>query len=170
MAEHLLSLGHRRIGVITGPLRHNDRQRARLEGIRAALTKAGLTLPARYHTEQALLVPGGRVGCSILLELADRPTALIGAVDVIAIGSIAECRARGITVPDQMSVAGIDNIELAAHASPSLTTIDIPSRQIGSEAVARMLALIAETTSADHLLLPIELVERHSTAAPARVD
>ncbi len=166
VARHLLALGHRRIAVITGRLRHNDRQRARLEGIRAALSEAGVALPAAYLTEQALSVPGGRVGCSILLELADRPTALIGTVDAIAIGAIAECHARGIAVPEEMSIAGIDNIELAAHVSPSLSSVEIPATRIGSETVERVLALIADMTKAGHVMLPIELVERHSTGRP----
>jgi LacI family transcriptional regulator len=166
VASHLLALGHKRIAVITGPLRHNDRQRERLRGIRDALGEAGLALPAGFHTEQPLSVPGGRLGCSILLELADRPTAIIGTIDVIAIGAIVECRARGLPAPQGMSVAGIDNIELSAHVSPSLTTVDIPSSKIGSEAAHRVLALIKGEASRDHVLLPIELVERHSTSRP----
>lgn len=168
VARHLLALGHRRIGVVTGHLRHNDRQRERLRGIRDTLAEAGLTLPAACHSEQPLSVPGGRVACSILLELADPPTAIIGTVDVIAIGIIAECRARDIKVPEELSIAGIDNIELSAHISPSLTTVDIPSTRIGTETARRILALIAEEATAAHVLLPIELVERHSTAAPPR--
>lgn len=170
VASHLLSLGHQRIAVVTGPLRNNDRQRERLQGIKQALGEAGLALSASYHTEQPLSVPGGRLGCSILLELADRPTAIIGTVDVIAIGAIVECRARGLPVPQQMSVAGIDNIELSAHVSPSLTTVDIPSMKIGSEAAHRVLALTKATASRDHVLLPIELVERYSTARPSSLS
>jgi LacI family transcriptional regulator len=169
VASHLLSLGHRRIAVITGPLRHNDRQRERLRGIREALGEAGLALSAGFHSEQPLSVPGGRLGCSILLELADRPTAIIGTVDVLAIGAIVECRASGLPAPQWMSVAGIDNIELSAHVSPSLTTVDVPSTKIGAEAAHRVLALITGTGSREHVLLPIELVERRSTAKP-RLD
>jgi LacI family transcriptional regulator len=164
-ARHLLALGHVRIGVITGHRRHNDRQRERMRGIRETLAGAGVPMPAAYLTEQPLSVPGGRVGCGILLELAERPTAIIGAVDVIAIGAMAECRARGIAVPGQMSVAGIDNVELSAHVFPSLTTVDIPSTDIGAETARRMLSRIADAGPAEHLVLPIELVERHSTAA-----
>ncbi len=164
VARHLISLGHRRIGVVTGFLRHNDRQRERLRGIRDTFAAEGLSLPAAFHTEQPLSVPGGRVACSILLELADRPTAIIGTVDVIAIGVIAECRSRGIRVPEDMSVAGIDNIELSAHVSPSLSTVDIPSTRIGSETSRRMLDLIENGNTPEHTSLPIELVERHSTA------
>lgn len=164
VARHLMSLGHQRIGVITGHLRHNDRQRERFRGVRETMEEAGLALPVAYHTEQSLSVPGGRVGCSILLELTDRPTALIGTVDFIAIGAIAECNSRGISVPSDISIAGIDDIELSAHVSPSLTTVHIPSRRIGAETVARILCLIKDGRHKDHVLLPIELVDRHSTA------
>jgi LacI family transcriptional regulator len=167
VARHLLSLGHRRIAVVTGYLRHNDRQRARLAGVQAALAAAGVPLAAMYHIEVPLTVPGGRVACSLLLELAERPTAIIGAIDLLAIGAIAECQSRGIPVPAAMSVAGIDNIELSAHVSPSLTTVDIPSTEIGAETARRLLALVRGAGGAEHLLLPIALVERRSTAPPA---
>jgi LacI family transcriptional regulator len=169
VAQHLLALGHRRIGVVTGHLRHNDRQRGRLDGIREALAEAGLGLPAAYHSEQALSVPGGRMGCSVLLELADRPTAIIGTVDVIAIGAIAECAARGIAVPGAMSVAGIDNGELSAHVFPSLTTVNIPSNEIGSRTAERILELIEGGGQPVHELLPIELVERRSSGPNAQL-
>ncbi|NNU81806.1 LacI family DNA-binding transcriptional regulator [Halovulum dunhuangense] len=168
VARHLLELGHRRIGVITGNLRHNDRQAERLRGIRAALAEAGLSLPAAHVTEQPLSVPGGRGGCAVLLELADRPTAIIGTVDVIAIGAMAECQARGIRVPSDISVAGIDNVELAAHVSPSLTTVNIPSEGIGAQTVAAMLRQISGGGRPESIVLPIELVERHSSALPRR--
>ncbi len=167
VARHLLSLGHRRIAVVTGYLRHNDRQRARLAGVQAALAAAGVPLPAMYHIEQPLTVPGGRVACSLFLELAERPTAIIGTIDLLAIGAIAECHARGIPVPAAMSVAGIDNGELSAHVSPPLTTVDIPSTEIGAETVRRLLALVRGAGDTGHEMLPIALVERRSTAAPA---
>jgi LacI family transcriptional regulator len=70
-AEHLIGLGHRRIGMVTGQLRFNDRQRARLAGARAALAEAGLGLPDQLHSEQAVTLAGGRIGCATLLELDD---------------------------------------------------------------------------------------------------
>jgi LacI family transcriptional regulator len=166
VARHLLSLGHRRIAIVTGYLRHNDRQRERLRGIQETLEAANAPLAAMYHVEQPLSVPGGRSACSLLLELTERPTAIIGAIDLLAIGVIAECHARGIAVPSAISVAGIDNIELSAHVSPSLTTVDIPSTEIGEETARRLLELVRGGGAPEHLLLPISLVERRSTAPP----
>lgn len=166
VARHLLALGHRRIGVITGPLRHNDRQSERLRGVRDALAEAGVALPAACVTEQPLSVPGGRGGCAVLLQLAERPTAIIGAVDLIAIGAMAECQARGLSAPHDVSIAGIDNLELSAHVSPSLTTVDIPSSAIGAQTARRLLACVAGSPGVGDLLLPIELVRRQSTRAP----
>ncbi len=166
VTRHLLELGHRRIGVITGYLRHNDRQRERMRGIEETLAAADVPLPAGYRTEQPLSVPGGRSGCSVLLELAERPTAIIGAVDVIAIGAMAECHVRGVAVPGEVSVAGIDNIELSAHVAPSLTSVDIPSAEIGVQTARRILAQVPAPGPPDHVVLPIELVERRSTAPP----
>lgn len=168
MARHVLELGHRRIGVITGSIRHNDRQHERLRGIQQMLAAADAPLPAAFHIEQPLSILGGRGGCGLLLELAQRPTAIIGTVDLLAIGAMAECQSRGIAVPFEISVAGIDNVELSTHVSPSLTTVDIPSTEIGAETTRRILAQIADPGSSAHTLLPIELVMRHSTTPLSR--
>ncbi len=93
-AEHLVGLGHRRIGMIVGISSSNDRQRARLEGARAALAEAGLALPDSMVVEQALTLAGGRAGCAMLLDLDTPPTALIGGIDLFAIGCLEEAHAR----------------------------------------------------------------------------
>ncbi len=164
-AQHLIDLGHRRIGMITGHLPFNDRQRARLAGARAALTEAGLSLPDHLVTEQALSLAGGRAGCATLLELDDRPTALIGGVDLIAIGCIEEGHARGMDVPRHLSVVGIDGLEMSAHISPSLTTVHVPTVRIGQSAATKLMALIRRDAVEPDTRLPVELVVRRSTVA-----
>lgn len=171
VAQHLLALGHRRFGVICGHLRNNDRQRARVEGVRQALSEVGLALPPPQISEQHLTVTAGRGGCAALLELVPRPTAIIGTVDVLAIGAMIEAQGRGISVPESLSFAGIDNIEFAAHLSPSLTSVDIPAAAIGAETAARMLELLQSPPQSppqppQRRTLPINIVIRHSTAPP----
>jgi len=165
-AEHLLSLGHRRIGMVTGHLHFNDRQRARLAGARAALGKAGFDMPDWRVSEQPLTLAGGRAGCSALLELGDRPTGLIGGIDLLAIGCIEEAHARGLAVPHDISVIGIDDIEMSAHLSPSLTTVHVPTVRIGQLAAQTLIALIRDASPATATELPVGLVARRSTDRP----
>lgn len=163
IAGHLLELGHRQFGVVTAVLRTNDRQRARVAGIRHTLESEGLELAEWSVTEQPLSLVGGRAGCSALLSLAERPTAIVGGIDVLAIGVMIEAQARGLTVPDDISVAGIDNIEFAEHSEPSLTTIHIPSARIGEEAATRIMEILKNDGEPAHLMLNVELVRRRSS-------
>lgn len=171
-ARHLLDLGHRRIAVICGARAINDRQAARVAGISEALTRAGLDLPDALISEQPPNVMAGRRGCAALLKLAPRPTAIIGTMDLLAMGAMLEGQARGIDVPGAMSFVGIDNIDVSAHLSPALTSVDIPATRIGAEAAAMVLRRLgSDSAEADSVTLPIKLVVRASTAPyPMRSD
>ena len=168
VARFLIETGHRNIGVICGHLQNNDRQQARVSGIRAALEAQGLTLARSQISEQALSISAGRAGCMTLLQTVPRPTAIIGTADLLAIGAMFEAQGRGIAVPDALSVAGIDNVDVAPHLSPSLTTVNMPAADIGAEAAALMLRRLRERadTPAACVALPVNLVVSHSTAAP----
>jgi len=162
-ARHLLDLGHRRIGMITGPLMFNDRQRLRLAGVRAELRTAGLPLPNSMTTEQALTRAGGRSGCAALLEASDPPTAFVGGIDLIALGCIAELQARGLNVPRDVSVVGIDGLEMSAHLSPSLSAVHLPIARIGQVAAESLTARLCNEPFEDHVELGVELIARRST-------
>lgn len=166
IATHLMELGHTRFGIITGTLRTNDRQRARLRGVRRALERAHLTLPDWSVSEQTLSLVGGRAGCNALLSLAEPPTAIIGAIDILAIGAIIELQSKGLNVPADVSVGGIDNLEFAAQIAPSLTTVHIPSSEIGARAAARILEIVAGDETIQNDILSVEIVARRSTAHP----
>jgi LacI family transcriptional regulator len=165
-ARHLLDLGHRRIGMVTGRTTFNDRQRARLAGARACLADAGIALPDWLASQQPTTLAGGRSGCAALLELSPPPTAIIGGIDLIAIGCIIEAQARGMAVPADLSVVGIDDLDMSAHLSPSLTTVHIPTGQIGAKAAQMLLQAIREKSRPAPIALPIELVIRRSTGRP----
>ncbi|CAN1532316.1 PurR Transcriptional regulators [Rhabdaerophilaceae bacterium] len=163
-AEHVLALGHRRIGMVVGHLQFNDRQRARLAGARQALRAAGLELPDWMVSEQALTLAGGRAGCATLLEIDPSPSAIIGGIDIIAIGCMQEGQARGLGVPDALSIVGIDDIDMSAHLTPSLTTVHIPTSRIGQETARKLVAELRGDQVERQTELPIELVVRRSTA------
>lgn len=167
IARHMLDLGHKRFGVVCGHLRNNDRQRGRVDGIKTALSEAGVKLSDANISEQSLNIAGGRIACTALLELVPRPTAIIGAMDLLAIGALIEAQARGLWVPQDISIAGIDNVEFAGHIFPSLTTVGIPAAEIGRQTARRMLSVLKTADQAPmHLTLPTDLVIRHSTSAP----
>ena len=165
-ARHLIGLGHRRIGMVVGHQAYNDRQRARLAGVRVAMAEAGLDLPDWLVSEQVLTLAGGRTGCASLLELDPPPTALIGGIDLIAIGCMQEAQARGLDVPGQISIVGIDDIDMSAHLTPSLTTVHVPTGRIGQETARKLLASIRGEIEEKNTDLPIELVIRRSSSLP----
>lgn len=167
-AAHLISLGHTRLGVVCGATRHNDRQRARLEGVRDAVAAHGLDLPEWRVVEQEFSLAGGRTGCAALLALAEPPTAIICGIDQLAVGCLVEAQSRGIAVPGQLSVVGIDNLEMAAHLAPALTTVHVPTARIGAEAAGLVLARLRKAAAPRRIALPVELVIRRSTAPPPR--
>ncbi len=164
--EHLLALGHTRIGMVTG---RPDLISAQLreQGYREALAAAGIPVDesllrvGAFETEQA------GDAARQLLELADRPTAVFAANDLSALATLEVATGLGLRVPDDLSLVGFDNIPEAAQVQPSLTTVDQPMRQMGHDAVEMLLALIADRPlAATHVTLDTRLVVRASTAAP----
>jgi LacI family transcriptional regulator len=165
--EHLLSLGHRRIGLIAGPPRLLC-SRARLDGYRAALEVAGIALdgslvaPGDFHPES------GFTGCNTLLDLPEPPTALFAASDQMALGAIEALRRRGLRVPQDMSVVGFDDLPEVRWSAPPLTTVRQPLADMGKLAVRTVLRLARdERPDSPRVELGTELVVRSSTAPPA---
>lgn len=163
--EHLIDLGHRRIGVLSGLTTHNDRARSRITGVRQALKKAGLKLPSSMLTEQVFNLNGGRSGLRVLMAMRQPPTAIFCGNDLLATGALLEAQRMGIKIPGELSICGIDNHELAEAINPGLTTIDLPTHDLGRITAQAVLAAIAGETIATQSLLPFELVIRGSTAA-----
>ncbi|MFC8362222.1 LacI family DNA-binding transcriptional regulator [Streptomyces griseorubiginosus] len=164
--EHLLSLGHRRIGLIAGPPRLLC-SRARFDGYRAALEGAGLPL------DESLVVPGdfhpesGFAGCEKLLDLPEPPTAVFAASDQMALGAIEALRRRGLRVPEDMSLVGFDDLPEVRWSAPPLTTIRQPLSEMGKLAVRTILKLTRnEPPDSPRVELGTELVVRSSTAPP----
>jgi LacI family transcriptional regulator len=161
ITRHLLELGHRRIAYITGPDGRTTTT-SRLAGFRAALADAGLAAD--------LVVPGdfsreaGRAAVERLLAEGREFTAVLAANDLAAAGAANALRAAGRRVPDDVSLAGYDDLPTAVDVWPNLTTVHIPLEEIGRKAVE--LAFGAGDTPA-MVTVPTALVIRESTAAPA---
>lgn len=167
MTQYLAGLGHREIGYISGP-EANILEIERFAGYREGLAAAGLAFdPAAYWAADWKLESGARVGEEIVAS-ARRPTAVFCSNDEMAIGLLRVLSSAGLRVPDDISVAGFDDIEFAAMATPALTTIHQPRRALGREAAKALLDLLEGRTPEPRIRLQTELVERASTAAPRR--
>lgn len=162
--RHLLQLGHRRIAHITGPkgwLATEDRRR----GYRAALAAAGTLPDPGLEAEAIPEIDSGRDAATALLALPDPPTAIFAFNDNIAIGAVQAARARGLRVPDDLSVVGFDDVEHATIVTPALTTVRQPLAEMGRTAVS-LLSRLMERQSLEtlHVELATRLVVRDSTA------
>ncbi|MCG8650410.1 MAG: substrate-binding domain-containing protein, partial [Pirellulales bacterium] len=166
--RHLIALGHRRIAFIGdryGFQSHKDR----LAGCRQALEKANLEIaPERMVLGDGKL-SGGIAATKELLSLDRPPTGIVCYNDVTALGALHAINRRGLTVPGDVSLAGFDDIALAAHSQPPLTTIRQPKRSMAQRAIHTLLQLINEEPAAKkHVRIPGRLIIRESTARPRR--
>jgi LacI family transcriptional regulator len=166
--QHLLDLGHRHIGMISGHTKHNDRAQARLAGLRDTLAKAGLKLATSALSEQTLSISGGRLGMIDLLKAKNPPTAIVCGTDLLATGALLEAQRQGLNVPKDLSICGVDNHELAAEMNPGLTTVSLPTQDLGRIAAAQILAALAGEPIAQQSLLPFELLVRGTTVKPTK--
>lgn len=163
--DHLVDLGHRRIGHVAGPP-ENVLTQARLAGTEQALKAHGLPAPLVLPGDFSL-ESGRRAGAAWLaLPEDERPRAMTFSSDAMACGFIGEVQHRGLAVPRDVSVMGFDDIELVSHMTPALSTIRQPRETIGRRAAQLLLDLVAGTQTAEDVILPVELVPRGSTAAP----
>jgi LacI family transcriptional regulator len=164
--EHLVGLGHRRIAVIGGPATFLC-SRARIDGYRAALEQAGLTGAPELVRYGDFHHVGGYQAALELLALPDPPTAIFAGSDEQALGTIEAARQLGLSVPDQLSVVGFDDLPVARWSSPPLTTVHQPLAQMGKLA-ARMVQTLLERQPLDHhrVELATQLVVRSSTQEP----
>jgi LacI family transcriptional regulator len=164
--RHLLSLGHRRIAYLGGPSMAVCNQ-ARMHGYRAAMEAEGAKVPETYVRPGEFTYATGLHGAAGLLDLPEPPTAVFAGNDDIAVGVIEAARARGMRVPEDLSVVGFDDTSLAEMASPPLTTVRQPLREMGGAALRTALRLAnGETIESHHIELATALVVRTSTAPP----
>ena len=165
--QHLLSLGHHRIAYLGGSPSAACNQ-ARLHGFRAAMDAAGHPVPDDHVQPGTFRYPEAVLGGTTLLELPEPPTAVFAACDEAAAGVVEAARRLGLRVPQDLSVVGFDDTQLASYTSPPLTTVRQPLREMGGVALRTALRLAAgEKLDSHHVELATELVVRHSTASPA---
>jgi LacI family transcriptional regulator len=168
VTEHLLSLGHRRIAAITGPAGWVATEERR-NGYHAALAAAAVIPDPALEMTSNWMISGGYEAGAALLELPDPPTAIFAFNDNLAIGAMRAARARGLRVPEDLSIVGFDDTEEAAIVTPALTTVRQPLAEMGRMAVSLLVRLLdKQRVEALRVELATRLVVRESTAGPAR--
>ncbi|WP_233265403.1 LacI family DNA-binding transcriptional regulator [Leifsonia sp. AG29] len=163
LVRHLVGLGHRRIAYVSGDERmlHGLRRRERLE---SALSAHGLTPTVEatdFSPEQ------GAEATKRLLDREERPTAIVYGNDPMAIAGMGVAHERGLRLPDQLSITGLDGSQIGSYIYPSLTTLDNDPAGWGIAAATALLRLVDDGVPTDVALPPARLVVRASTAAPS---
>lgn len=165
--EHLIGLGHRRIGFLGG---RPDLESSRLreKGYRTALAGAGIPVDPQLVRVGGYRRATAEAPAQQLLSLPERPTAIFAANDLSAIATMEVARGLGLAIPEDLSVVGFDNVPESAMTTPQLTTINIPIQRMGSEALRLLITLLDGTDAPNtHVRVPTELVERASVGPPA---
>ncbi|WP_395407388.1 LacI family DNA-binding transcriptional regulator [Pseudoduganella sp. UC29_106] len=171
MAKHLIGQGHRRIGFVTG-LRNLRVTQARYEGYLQAMEEHGLPVDPRWVAQGEFTFASGIKCGENLLSLSPPVTAIFASNDDMAVGVMHAAYARGIRIPEDLSVAGFDDTELARFSWPPLTTIRQPLEQMAQTAVAQLIGLIRpQRVSGEALspraIFPCKLIARASVAPPS---
>lgn len=138
MVRHLRNLGHRRIAIINGDVENNFDARERLRGYRAAMGEDGVASPDELEIDGDFTWAAGYRAGREFLDLEPRPTAVFAANDSMAIAALSAFREAGVAVPEDVAVAGFDDIPIARYASPPLTSVHVPIRGLGARAMARL--------------------------------
>ncbi|MEM7207203.1 MAG: LacI family DNA-binding transcriptional regulator [Pseudomonadota bacterium] len=166
IADYVLDLGHVDLAVIAGITKNNDRARDRLQGIKDAIAARGLRLPSAKIIEQSYSVEQGRVAIRQFLQLETRPTAVLCGNDILAMGAVAECQSRGFSVPDDVSITGFDDLEMSSQIKPALTTVYVPSAEMGERAAEYLVASIKQESVTLPGPMKTRLMVRETTTKP----
>jgi LacI family transcriptional regulator len=166
VVRYLLDLGHRRIAMLAGVTRDNDRAASRLAGVRQALAAARIALPAARVAERRYALAAARDGLRCLMQVASPPTAVVCGNDVLAFGAMLEAQRLGIEVPRELSIVGFDDLELASHVAPGLTTVHVPAEAMWRRAAERVLSMLQGDDPAPDTEIEVSLVVRGSTGPP----
>lgn len=168
ITQHVIELGHRDIGLLA---MDGDGRRAhdRTEAWQETLQEHGIAVVGAWQTVGGHTVGSGRAAAEQILSRPERPTAIIAASTLAAIGAIDAARARGIDVPDRLTVTGFHDLFLADYLDPPLTVVETPMRSIGAQSVDLLLRLL-DGGDVEHVVLrdPAPVIIKRGSSAPPR--
>ncbi|MEH6644080.1 LacI family DNA-binding transcriptional regulator [Sulfitobacter sp.] len=167
LAEEVIARGHRRIGVISATVKGNDRASERLEGIKDAASAHGIPPEHLCVIETPYGIETGADAMTQLMQELQPPTAVMCGNDVLAAGALRAARAMGLAVPEDVSVTGFDDIELARIVTPTLTTVHVPHREMGTKAAIALIGLVEGGPVGPPVELQIS-VELRESLGPAK--
>lgn len=142
LAQKVIELGHRRLAMISGISQGNDRARMRIEGLRDAMRANGLDADALQMIETPYEIENGADAFAKIMSGPERPSAVLCGNDVLAVGALIGAERMGLRVPQDVSITGFDDIELARIAHPALTTVHVPHRQMGRKAAQVLIDMV----------------------------
>ena len=169
IVDHLIALGHRRIGVISGP-RDNPHAVSRLRGYRRSLAEAGIAYDSALVAEGSFSPRSGLDAAAHFIGMrgAGRPTAVFSINDEMAIGALQGFKKAGLRIPEDISITGFDDSEFSRFCDPPLSTVAQPGYAMGCAAAETLIRMIeGERAGEMDIVLPYELIIRQSTAPPA---
>ena len=162
MTRYLLKHGHKRIGVIAGHP-HSYPTGQRLLGIQMAMQQAGLVLPPEYIRYGNWEYESGKEQTVALLQLPNPPTGIFAMNDLMAAGSLAVIQAKGLQIPEDIAIVGFDNREISSYLQPPLTTVALPTPEIGAKAALHIIDMISNPyIHPVRDIIPCSIIERGS--------
>ena len=162
----VLSRGHRRLGMVAGIAYMNDRAADRIKGVRQAAAAAGIAPEELPVIEAAYTFEDGARAFGEVMTFSPRPTAVICGNDVLAVGAMQAAREMGLRVPEDVSITGFDDIDLACVVDPQLTTVHVPHQRMGEAAAEMLLKLIKKEPVEQQIEIETEIVERGTLGPP----
>lgn len=163
IVEHLVKLGHRRIGMIAGRFDMSDRSLARSQAFKACLKDYGIPDQPIYLIETDLSFEGGRKAMGSLLDITPPLTGIFCSNDFMAMGAMKSIREKGLRIPDDISIVGFDDIEMASYFSPELTTIHQPAYEMGVKGAELLFKILSgESKGPQQIILDHKLIIRNS--------
>lgn len=171
--EHLVKLGHRRIGMVAGEFSISDRSLHRWHGYKQCLKDYNIAYDKNLLSQTNYSLHGGKVAMKKMLTLQKRPTAVFCSNDYMALGAMKGARQCGLSLPEDMSIVGFDDIQIASYVVPGLTTIHQPAYEMGKQGAKLLFRLMEEKLGKPvQTMLESSLVIRGSTqeASPYKID
>nr|WP_228025396.1 substrate-binding domain-containing protein [cf. Phormidesmis sp. LEGE 11477] len=170
-ADRLYELGHRRFTMLAGVTHNNDRAQLRVDGFVDRLKSKGVEATSIEIREAPYVIEEGRAAMEDVLAKHPDVTGVFCGSDILAVGALRACRVRGLSVPEDISIIGFDNLEIAAFTEPPLSTLDVPAFGMGSETANHIMLSDPKSPTVRKVELDVKLLDRGTTAiAPKPVS